>query len=49
MATSPSDPQPVPPEVVAIAVALAATMFEPGADDVAPPPDVGAWRWEGWE
>ncbi len=51
MATSPSDPQAVPPEVIAIAVALAVTMLEPAADgDDAPrPPDVRTWRWAGWD
>ena len=54
MATSPSESSaagPVPPEVIAIAVALAATMFEPEADDTADtrPPDVGSWRWQAWD
>ncbi len=55
MATSPSE-QPgtsrtdiVPPEVIAIAVALAATLFEPGVDEAPAPPDVGSWRWEAWD
>jgi hypothetical protein len=49
MATSPSEER-VPPEVVAIAVALAATLFEPAADDQAPAgPDMAPWRWQGWE
>ncbi|MEA2901804.1 MAG: hypothetical protein QOH36_1691 [Actinomycetota bacterium] len=52
MATSPSEPSdPVPPEVIAIAVALAATMFEPVADETAGarPPDVAPWRWDAWD
>jgi len=61
MATSPSDPHwaeippEVPPnEVIAIAVALAATMSELRADGAAPAaPDAGhghsPWRWEGWD
>jgi hypothetical protein len=35
--------------VIAIAVALAATMLEPGADQVPPPPDHSQWRWEAWD
>jgi hypothetical protein len=42
-------PADVPPEVIAIAVALAATLFEPGADEAPPPPDVSRWRWQGWD
>jgi hypothetical protein len=50
MATSPSDTGAVPPEVIAIAVALAATMLEPGADQAPPPqPDHARWRWEAWD
>jgi len=52
MATSPSDPhQPdIPPEVIAIAVALAATMFEPAPDEASAPSLVNSsWRWEGWD
>ncbi len=52
MATSPSEP--VPPEVIAIAVALAVTMLEPdGGGDAAThrhgPPDVRPWRWAAWD
>ncbi len=48
METSPSEP--VPPEVIAIAVALAVTMSEPGADEaLAPAGGHSAWRWDGWD
>ncbi len=49
MATSPSDPAAVPPEVIAIAIALAATMLEPGDDQAPPPPDDRQWRWQAWD
>ena len=54
MATSPSDPgaDPLPPEVLAIAVALAAAMFEPRTEEASPPAaadQVGRWRWQGWD
>ncbi|MDQ3898150.1 MAG: hypothetical protein M3326_13070 [Actinomycetota bacterium] len=49
---SPSEPERVPPEVLAIAVALAAVW--PEAEGVEVPPAAGApssWRWGGrrWE
>jgi hypothetical protein len=47
METSPSEP--VPPEVIAIAVALAATLLEPGSDEPPAPPDVDRWRWQAWD
>jgi hypothetical protein len=53
MATSPSDPGlasvPVPPEVIAIAIALATTMLEPDTDHAPLPPDDRAWRWQAWD
>gem|GEM_PF-4735965 len=42
----------MPPEVVAIAVALAVTLLDDEAptDSVATrPPDVRPWRWQGWD
>jgi len=57
MATSPSEPSApgagdprVPPEMIAIAVALAAVMSEAQLADgsLAATPDVSRWRWEGW-
>jgi len=47
MATSPSEP--APPEMVAIAIALEATLLAPGADEPAARPDIRPWRWDGWE
>jgi hypothetical protein len=47
MATSPSEAP--PPELVAIAIALEATLLAPGADEPAPRPDVRPWRWDGWD
>ena len=46
---SPSDP--VPPEVLAIAVALATVWAESGEPEVRPSVDPSRWRWGGrrWE
>lgn len=53
MATSPSEPPAVSPEVIAMAVALAVAMAErdapgPGRDRPRSPDD-RAWRWQGWD
>jgi hypothetical protein len=49
---SPSEPERVPPEVLAIAVALAAAWPDADAADVSPPArERSSWRWAGrrWE
>ncbi len=54
MATSPSEP--VPPEVIALAVAMAVAMLDTeamggggGGGPVVAAVDDAAWRWQGWD